>query len=155
MIVEWPPHWNASELQNAKLFAFDNGIWQGKKPPFVNCNVIRNTDFRDDGAINFAKIARIPIEQRQLPKKALLPGDIIIERSGGGPQQPVGRVVLFQANSGTYSFSNFTSRVRVVTSDVSLQSFCTNSSTSSTSRDRPRHCNGEPREFGISRLAII
>lgn len=155
MIVEWPPHWNASELQNAKLFAFDNGIWQGKKPPFVNCNVIRNTDFRDDGAINFAKIARIPIEQRQLPKKALLPGDIIIERSGGGPQQPVGRVVLFQANSGTYSFSNFTSRVRVVTSDVIssefLHKFLYFFHISGQTEALQRRTTG----IGISRLAII
>ena len=41
-------------------------------------------------------------------------GDIVIERSGGGPEQPVGRVVFFDLNDGTYCFSNFTSRLRVI-----------------------------------------
>ena len=54
----------------------------------------------------------IPVETRHIERKRLRPGDIIIERSGGGPNQPVGRVVMFEGD-GTFCFSNFTSRLRV------------------------------------------
>ena len=47
------------------------------------------------------------------PSVGLKPGDIILERSGGGPKQPVGRVVYFDREDGDFSFSNFTSAVRV------------------------------------------
>ncbi|NCC35687.1 MAG: restriction endonuclease subunit S, partial [Chloroflexia bacterium] len=59
-------------------------------------------------------VALIEIESRQLSRKRLLWGDIIIERSGGGPRQPVGRVAFFDLQEGEYCFSNFTSRLRVV-----------------------------------------
>ena len=36
-----------------------------------------------------------------------------LEKSGGGPKQPVGRVALFDRESGEYSLSNFTSALRV------------------------------------------
>jgi type I restriction enzyme, S subunit len=48
----------------------------------------------------------------------LFPNDIIIERSGGGPDQPVGRVCFFEKQDGEYSFSNFTSCIRVTNDTV-------------------------------------
>jgi hypothetical protein len=38
--------WAAAPLADEGLFTFENGIWTGKKPPFVKCLVIRN--FRVD-----------------------------------------------------------------------------------------------------------
>ena len=58
-------------------------------------------------------VAYLDVEQRQLEKRRLEPGDIIIEKSGGGPKQAVGRVAYFDKVDGTYSFSNFTSTARV------------------------------------------
>ena len=75
---------------------------------------MRNTNFTSDGYLDLADVAVLHIEQRHLAKKKLKWGDIIIERSGGGPKQPVGRVVFFDLNDGKYCFSNFTSRLRVV-----------------------------------------
>jgi len=92
---------------------FHNGLWTGKKPPFQTANVIRNTNFTADGTIDLSDVAVLEVEARQLARRRLQKGDIIIEKSGGGPKQPVGRVVLFDIDDGVYSFSNFTSAIRV------------------------------------------
>ena len=109
-----PEHWNEIKLSNQQLFSFENGIWKGKKEPFEECAVVRNTNFTSDGYLDLTDVAVLPIEQRYLDKKKLKWGDIVIERSGGGPKQPVGRVVFFNLNDGKYCFSNFTSRLRVI-----------------------------------------
>ena len=109
-----PAHWKAIKLSNQQLFSFENGIWKGKKGPFEECAVVRNTNFTNDGYLDLTDVAVLPIEQRHLAKKSLKWGDIVIERSGGGPEQPVGRVVFFDVKDGTYCFSNFTSRLRVL-----------------------------------------
>lgn len=96
------------------IFDHENGIWKGAKPPLVDCAVVRNTNFTDDGLFDFTDVAVIPIEQRLLERKHLERGDIVIERSGGGPDQPVGRVAYFDRNDATFCFSNFTSRLRVL-----------------------------------------
>ena len=101
-------------LDDANYFDFGNGLWKGKKPPFKEVKVIRNTNFSDSGKINLSNVAVLEVEEIQFLKKKMQWGDIIIERSGGGPKQPVGRVVFFDLNHGDYSFSNFTSRIRVI-----------------------------------------
>lgn len=40
-------------------------------------------------------------------------GDIIIEKSGGSKNQPVGRVVIFKRQNENFSFSNFTALLRI------------------------------------------
>ncbi len=105
-----------SILEN--LCEFNNGLWKGKKEPFVICNVIRNTNFRKDGFIDWTDIASLEVERKQFEKRELEYGDIIIEKSGGGPTQPVGRVVLFNKNEKGYSYSNFTSRIRVINQSI-------------------------------------
>ena len=113
-VTSLPAHWKVVRLSNHQLFNFENGIWKGKKSPFEECAVVRNTNFTRDGYLDLTDVAILPIEQRHLTKKNLRWGDIIIERSGGGPKQPVGRVAFFNLNDGKYCFSNFTSRLRVV-----------------------------------------
>ena len=90
-----------------------NGLWIGKKEPFVNICVIRNTNFTKDCKLNLDNVAYIDAEAKQFTTRKLKVGDIIIEKSGGSEKQPVGRVVLFDIESGDYSFSNFTSTLRV------------------------------------------
>ena len=92
---------------------FKNGLWTGKKPPFIITKVIRNTNFKNnDGTLNLNDVAEIEVEEKQLKERLLEKGDLILERSGGGPTQPVGRVVYFD-NEAKFSFSNFTSRIRI------------------------------------------
>ncbi|MBL8563872.1 MAG: restriction endonuclease subunit S [Gemmobacter sp.] len=93
--------------------SFFNGLWTGKKGPFTTAKVIRNTNFRPHGVLSFDDIAEIEVEERQLEKRQLQFGDIVIEKSGGGPKQAVGRVVAFELADDGYSFSNFTSAIRV------------------------------------------
>lgn len=107
-------HYGTKKL--GEVCDFRNGLWNGKKPPFVMAKVIRNTNFKNnDGTINFDDVAEIEVEEKQLSDRLLKQGDIILERSGGGPTQPVGRVVYFNTD-GEFSFSNFTSLVRVLNS---------------------------------------
>ena len=109
-----PQEWDLCTLHRQDFFEFENGIWRGNKGELINCNILRNTNFRNDGTIDYSDVAIMPIEKRHIVKKSLKFGDIIIERSGGGPTQPVGRVVFFERNNETFCFSNFTSRLRVI-----------------------------------------
>ena len=90
-----------------------NGLWTGKKPPFINIAVIRNTNFSKDCRLKMDDIAMIDVEVKQYASRKLQRGDIIIEKSGGSDKQPVGRPVLFDISDGEYSFSNFTTTLRV------------------------------------------
>jgi len=92
-----------------------NGLWKGTKEPLVKVGVIRST--------NFTKLCKfsctekntvyIDVEERKYKSRKLRPGDLIVERSGGGPGQPVGRVVVFDLEDGEYTISNFTSILRI------------------------------------------
>lgn len=95
-----------------------NGLWEGKKEPFQKVTVIRNTNFRKGGFLNLENVAVLEVEKKQYEKRKLLYGDIIVEKSGGSSTQAVGRVVFFDKKEGEYSYSNFTSRLRVINSKV-------------------------------------
>ena len=105
--------WQTIKLNNPDLFESLNGLWKGKKPPFTKAKVIRNTNFTKMGIIDYSNVAELDVEQKQLEKRHLNRGDIIVERSGGSPTQPVGRVVFFDKDDKDFSFSNFTSTIRI------------------------------------------
>ena len=100
-------------IADSNHFEILNGLWKGKKEPFIEAGVIRNTNFTPSGIIDYSNVAYLDVEEKQLSKRRLESGDIILERSGGGPKQPVGRVVYFDREDGMFSFSNFTSTIRV------------------------------------------
>lgn len=95
-----------------------NGLWKGKKEPFVKVGVIRNTNFTKDCQLNDTDIAYLDVEVKKFSSRKLQFGDLLIEKSGGGPKQPVGRVVPFEYMNGNYSFSNFTSVLRIKTKNL-------------------------------------
>ena len=93
-----------------------NGLWKAKEGATVLAAVYRAANFTKDCRIKEeSEPAMIQVEQRQLQTRQLINGDILIEKSGGGPNQPVGRAVLFnnEAEAFPSSFSNFTTRLRV------------------------------------------
>ena len=96
-----------------------NGLWKGKKEPFIKVGVIRNTNFTKNCKLdlNPSKLEFLDVEKKQYDKRKLLFGDLIVEKSGGSEKQPVGRVVLFEEKEGEYSFSNFTSVLRIKNDD--------------------------------------
>lgn len=107
--------WQSKTLE--EVCEFSNGLWKGEKGPFINVGVIRNTNFTKDGALDDSDIAYLDVEAKKFEKRRLQLGDIILEKSGGGPKQPVGRVTLFDKSDGLFSFSNFTSAIRVRNAD--------------------------------------
>jgi type I restriction enzyme S subunit len=108
--------WEIKRLD--EVCEFGNGLWTGKKPPFQNVGVIRNTNFTKDGKLDDSDIVYLDVEQSQFAKRKLQYGDIILEKSGGGPKQPVGRVIIFDKKKGDFSFSNFTSVIRIANSKI-------------------------------------
>mgnify|MGYP000907667257 CR=1 FL=1 len=96
-----------------EICEIESGLWKGKKEPLIEVNVIRNTNFGKDGKLNFNDIAKIKVEKSQFLKKQLEFGDIIVEKSGGGEKTPVGRVCVFEKKDTNFTFSNFTSVLRI------------------------------------------
>ena len=90
-----------------------NGLWKGTKQPLKTVGVIRSTNFTKQCEFDHSKIIFIEVEEKKFLKRKLQCGDIVVERSGGGPNQPVGRVLLFDIEEGDYTISNFTSALRI------------------------------------------
>lgn len=88
------------------------GEW-GQEPISSGVKVIRTTNFTNEGKLDLSNVVKRDIEEKKIEKKALIKGDIIIEKSGGGPTQPVGRVVFFDVDSDEkYLCNNFTTILR-------------------------------------------
>jgi type I restriction enzyme S subunit len=75
-------------------------------------NILRTTNFTNDGKLNLDEVVTRNIELKKISQKQLKYGDTIIEKSGGSPNQPVGRVVYFDQKEGTFLCNNFTSVIR-------------------------------------------
>jgi len=75
--------------------------------------VIRTSNFLNSGRLNLDNIVCRDIDKIKYSDKILRTGDIIIEKSGGSPNQPVGRVVYFDVTDQDYFTNNFTSILRV------------------------------------------
>ena len=99
-----------------------NGLWKGKKEPFVNVGVIRNANFNKDITLNYSNIEYLNVEERQYKTRKLQSGDLIVEKSGGSEKQPVGRTVLFRGE-GEFSVSNFTSILRIKDQNIIFPEF--------------------------------
>lgn len=72
--------------------------------------VLRATNFSQSGAIDYQKLAYRAIDEKKRVKKLLKLGDLVIEKSGGSPTQPVGRVIYFD-NESPFLYSNFTQKL--------------------------------------------
>lgn len=78
------------------------GEWGSEHNPYVPSVVVyRSTDIDDEGHLleDNGGVYR-GLDPKRISTKKLLPGDILLEASGGTPDRPVGRVALF---SGTRS----------------------------------------------------
>ncbi len=106
------------------LFEFQAGLWKGEKEPFKEVKVLRNTEFLPFGKLKYETAKMILVEEKQLAKRTLTKGDIILERSGGSETQNIGRVAYFDIDTDdVYSFGNFTSRLRLIDSNSMLSKF--------------------------------
>lgn len=94
---ELPEGWEAIQLKDVLSFVL-GGDW-GKDPEyseeeFETVFCIRGTEFRHWSKEKGATSVKRKIKKSSAEKRALKFGDVLIEISGGGPEQPVGRTVL-------------------------------------------------------------
>ncbi len=116
-----PDSWSTTTLKD--LCESINGLWKGKKEPFIHVGVIRNANFTKDFKLDYSNIEYIDVEQRTFAKRHLMNGDLIVEKSGGSDNNPVGRTILYEGESGVFSFSNFTMVLRIKHSNTILSKF--------------------------------
>ncbi len=84
--------------------------------------VLRATNFTENGAVDYKKLAIRNIDEKKRVKKLLKTGDIVLEKSGGSPTQPVGRVIYFD-NEKPFLYSNFTQKISPTNKCVSKYLF--------------------------------
>ena len=94
-----------------------SGEWGSDDETGNGIPVLRTTNFTNIGVVNFDNVVTRTITKKNIEKKFLCKGDIIIEKSGGSDKQPVGRVIYFEGKENTYLFNNFTGLLRVKDTD--------------------------------------
>ena len=87
------------------------GEWGQEDKNGDGVKVIRTTNFTNTGKLDLTDVVTRDIDAAKVGKKKLKKGDIILERSGGTNDNPVGRVVYFN-EEGTFLFNNFTQLLR-------------------------------------------
>ena len=87
------------------------GEWGQEDKDGSGVKVIRTTNFTNNGKLDLSDVVTRGIDYAKVEKKKLSKGDIILERSGGTNDNPVGRVVYFEED-GVYLFNNFTQLLR-------------------------------------------
>lgn len=85
-----------------------NELEEGKK----GTKVLRTTNFTNIGRVDFSDVVERDVDLEKYSSKILKRGDIIIEKSGGSPTQPVGRVIYFDKEDEVYLCNNFTAILR-------------------------------------------
>ena len=88
------------------------GEWGGESSPSKGVVVLRTTNFTNCGEINYDNLAWREIAKDKVDRKHLCIGDIVVEKSGGTKDHPVGRVVFFDRTDGLYLCNNFTQILR-------------------------------------------
>lgn len=105
-----PSHWSKKRLRDC-VEGCSNGVW-GDDPDGEGDDipVIRVADFDRPRrrVVEYETIRKVEPSQRR--GRTLVPGDMLIEKSGGGDQQPVGMVVSYQGPEGAVC-SNFVARM--------------------------------------------
>lgn len=89
------------------------GVW-GEEPGSseVDVRVYRSTEFDAGGRLSIEGGVMRSITHRQLDSRRLREGDILLEKSGGGPNQPVGRVMYVSRAPDPAVCANFVQLLR-------------------------------------------
>ncbi|MGA5548211.1 restriction endonuclease subunit S [Streptomyces pseudogriseolus] len=102
--------WESVRLENILESVFA-GAW-GDSPTDsrrANVRVLRATNIDSEGRLDYSNPALRVLEAREISRKRLQQGDLLLEASGGGPGTPVGRVALHDVEPAglDYVCSNF------------------------------------------------
>jgi type I restriction enzyme S subunit len=107
-----PAHWTRGRLKDL-ISTSTNGTW-GSDPLADGSDVhcVRAADFDRVGRrANLSNAPLRSVEPSALRQHLLRPGDLVLEKSGGGEKQPVGMAVLF-TDTAKAVCSNFCARVK-------------------------------------------
>lgn len=71
------------------------GVWgKAAGESEVDVRVVRVTELKTGGRLDVSTAAARSLTRREFASRRLEPGDLLLEKSGGGPKNPVGRVGL-------------------------------------------------------------
>jgi type I restriction enzyme S subunit len=106
--------WKIVRLKNVLSKHF-TGFWGENPAGQSDKRCIRVADFNFDRAeVNREVVTFRHYNETEIKKGSLLPGDILLEKSGGGEKTPVGRVVQFMGGDKDETLcSNFVECLRV------------------------------------------
>lgn len=103
--------WQVMRLKDL-VGSVQGGDWGSEPSGDNDVLVVRGADFDREGLrISLARIPVRSVDPRRLRKLVLRPGDLVLEKSGGGDEQPVGLAVWFDLDQ-TAVPTNFAARVR-------------------------------------------
>ena len=107
-----PAAWDAVPLR-AVLILSQPGAWGDEASPDGELvRVLRAADLTRDGRVNTDGAAWRCLSPRDRARRLMQDGDLMLERSGGGPGAPVGRVALIGRMGPVYC-NNFCQQLRV------------------------------------------
>jgi type I restriction enzyme, S subunit len=111
-----PPDWGRALL--ATLLSGQQGGDWGDDSGEVPVRVLRSTNFTDRGTLTFDDVETRYFSTAKSAEFTLKDGDLLVERSGGGPTQPVGRVGFIPRSLPNHWFSNFVQLLRPDSSEI-------------------------------------
>ena len=107
-----PASWDAVPLREVLVLS-QPGAWGDEtSPDGERVRVLRAADLTRDGRVNSDGAAWRQLSPRDQARRLMRDGDLMLERSGGGPGAPVGRVALIERMSPVYC-NNFCQQLRV------------------------------------------
>ena len=104
--------WKTEKLSNLLAVSI-GGIW-GEEAGLaeVDVSVVRVTELKAHGRIDPSSAVTRSVTLKQLASRELQEGDLLLEKSGGGPNSPVGRVGYFSQEGTRTVCSNFMQLMR-------------------------------------------
>ncbi|MBI3303206.1 MAG: restriction endonuclease subunit S [Deltaproteobacteria bacterium] len=105
MLGNIPSDWQSKPLK-ALLSDHYPGDWGEERGPHM-VKVLRSTNLTNNGHLDLSDIAERSLKPKTAELLAPRKNDILLERSGGGPDQPVGRVGFVESEMPGHAFSNF------------------------------------------------
>ena len=116
MLGNVPPDWDVKPLK-ALLQSNAPGDWGDDGGPNMY-RVLRSTNLTNERRLDLSDIAVRALKPEKAERLAPRKGDILLERSGGGPDQPVGRIGHVAEDLPSHAFSNFLHLLRPNASEI-------------------------------------
>ena len=105
MLGDIPNNWHVKPLKSL-LSSHYPGAW-GEERGASMSKVLRSTNLTANGRLDLSDVAARSLKPEVAALLMPKSGDILLERSGGGPDQPVGRIGFVDFPMQGYAFSNF------------------------------------------------